>query len=113
METIVKIRKLAFAIFVAISGTILIACSNGSNADDEGKGTENAYKATGTVDGHEYVDLGLSVSWATCNIGSNDIYEEGDEYFGETHQAMGILSLCKRITFQGLPLMEHPMTLPM
>ena len=81
METILKIEKLAFTIFVAISGTILIACSSESDADGEGKGTENAYKATGTVDGHEYVDLGLSVSWATCNIGSNDIYEEGDEYF--------------------------------
>lgn len=81
METILKIEKLAFTIFVAISGTILIACNSESDADGEDKDTENAYKATGTVDGHEYVDLGLSVSWATCNIGSNDIYEEGDEYF--------------------------------
>ena len=81
MEIILKIEKLAFTIFVAISGTVLIACSSGSDADGEDNGTENAYKATGTIDGHEYVDLGLSVSWATCNIGSNDIYEEGDEYF--------------------------------
>ena len=80
METIVKIRKLVFAIFVAISGTMLIACSSGSDADGEDKGTENAYKATGTIDGHEYVDLGLSVSWATCNIGASNPYENGDYY---------------------------------
>lgn len=30
--------------------------------------------------GHEYVDLGLSVKWATCNIGANSPEESGD-YF--------------------------------
>lgn len=30
--------------------------------------------------GHEYVDLGLSVKWATCNIGANSPEEYGD-YF--------------------------------
>ena len=35
--------------------------------------------------GHEYVDLGLSVKWATCNVGANKPEEYG-EYFawGET-----------------------------
>lgn len=80
METILKIKKLAFTIFVAISGTVLIACSSGSDADGEDNGTENAYKATGTIDGHEYVDLGLSVSWATCNIGAGTPYENGNYY---------------------------------
>ena len=33
---------------------------------------------------HEYVDLGLSVKWATCNIGANSPEEYGDYYaFGE------------------------------
>lgn len=26
---------------------------------------------TGTINGHEYVDLGLSVKWATCNVGAD------------------------------------------
>ena len=26
--------------------------------------------ATGTENGHEWVDLGLSVKWATCNVGA-------------------------------------------
>ena len=28
--------------------------------------------------GHEYVDLGLSVNWATCNVGANNPEEVGD-----------------------------------
>ena len=35
--------------------------------------------------GHEYVDLGLSVKWATCNIGAENCYDYGDYYaWGET-----------------------------
>ncbi len=39
----------------------------------------------GIINGHEYVDLGLSVMWATCNVGANSPSEYGD-YFarGET-----------------------------
>ena len=36
-------------------------------------------------DGHYYVDLGLSVKWATCNIGANEPQEYGDYFsWGET-----------------------------
>lgn len=39
-----------------------------------------------TISGHEYVDLGLSVLWASCNIGSNSPEEFGDYYaWGETY----------------------------
>ena len=35
--------------------------------------------------GHEYVDLGLSVKWATCNIGATSPEEYGDYFaWGET-----------------------------
>ena len=42
--------------------------------------------STGVIAGHEYVDLGLSVKWATCNIGA-DVPDEIGYYFqnGETH----------------------------
>lgn len=37
------------------------------------------------INGHEYVDLGLSVKWATCNIGANSPTDYGDYYaWGET-----------------------------
>ncbi len=41
--------------------------------------------ATGTINGHEYVDLGLSVKWATCNVGASSPYESGNYFtWGET-----------------------------
>ena len=49
----------------------------------------NAYygKSIYTYDDHEYIDLGLSVNWATCNIGTTKYYPEsyGDFFaWGET-----------------------------
>ena len=39
----------------------------------------------GKHEGHEYVDLGLSVKWATCNVGATSPEEYGDYYaWGET-----------------------------
>ena len=43
-------------------------------------------KVSGTLSKHEYADLGLSVKWATCNIGA-----EKSEYDGE-HFAWGELT---------------------
>ena len=38
-----------------------------------------------TENGHEYVDLGLSVKWATCNVGASKPEEYGDYFaWGET-----------------------------
>ena len=45
----------------------------------------NTYAATGAINGHEYVDLGLSVKWATCNVGASSPEDYGDYYaWGET-----------------------------
>lgn len=45
----------------------------------------NTQKKSGTVYGREYVDLGLSVKWATCNIGANKPEDYGYYYaWGET-----------------------------
>lgn len=39
----------------------------------------------GLENGYEYVDLGLSVKWATCNVGANGPEEYGDYFaWGET-----------------------------
>ena len=39
----------------------------------------------GRANGHEYVDLGLSVKWATCNVGANKPEDYGDYFaWGET-----------------------------
>ena len=38
------------------------------------------YDISGNVQGHDYVDLGLSVQWATCNIGSDQPKQGGNLY---------------------------------
>lgn len=35
------------------------------------------YSASGSIDGHDYVDLGLSVKWATCNVGAESPEQSG------------------------------------
>ena len=43
--------------------------------------SESEYNTpSGSHNGYEYVDLGLSVMWATCNVGANSP-EEGGDYF--------------------------------
>lgn len=50
-----------------------------------GGGNNGNSQATGTVQGHAYVDLGLSVKWATCNVGASKPEDYGDYYaWGET-----------------------------
>ena len=40
---------------------------------------------SGTISGHDYVDLGLSVKWATCNVGASQPHGYGNYYaWGET-----------------------------
>lgn len=41
---------------------------------------ESHYTKSGTVSGHDYVDLGLSVKWATCNLEANNPWDYGDYY---------------------------------
>lgn len=42
-------------------------------------------KDRGRLNGHEWVDLGLSVRWATCNVGASSPSDYGDYYaWGET-----------------------------
>ena len=65
-------RLLYLMILVLFSGAIIFlpSCSD---------------QERGTIKGHGYVDLGLSVKWATCNIGADSPEEYGSYYaFGET-----------------------------
>ena len=48
-------------------------------------GNLHAQVASGLINGHDYVDLGLSVKWATCNVGANKPSDYGNYYaWGET-----------------------------
>ena len=46
----------------------------------ESSGSSDNTETSGMDNGHEWVDLGLSVKWATCNVGANSPEEYGD-YF--------------------------------
>ena len=48
-------------------------------------GSSPIASTTGTHKGHEWVDLGLSVKWATCNVGASTPGDYGNYYaWGET-----------------------------
>ncbi len=47
----------------------------------------------GIIDGHEWVDLGLSVRWATCNLGADEPSDYGWYYaWGETEPKESYIS---------------------
>lgn len=66
---------------------ILTATDSDNNpitATKKNSGTGGSTTGTTMVNGHEAVDLGLSVKWATCNIGASAPEKFGDYYaFGE------------------------------
>ncbi|MBQ8865871.1 MAG: Ig-like domain-containing protein [Bacteroidaceae bacterium] len=76
---------------VAIAtGTCTITCSatDGSGIKAECKVTVFEEDNSGTIDGRDYVDLGLpsGTLWATCNVGANSPEEYGDYFaWGETN----------------------------
>ena len=75
---------------VAIApGTCTITCSatDGSGIKAECKVTVFEEDNSGTIDGRDYVDLGLpsGTLWATCNVGASSPEEYGDYFaWGET-----------------------------
>ena len=57
--------------------------NNSTNSSSVIQSSTNS--STGITNGHEWVDLGLSVKWATCNVGASDPEGYGDYYaWGET-----------------------------
>ena len=52
----------------------------------QNKKNASSSEYTGTINGHSFVDLGLSVKWATCNVGASSPESFGDYYaWGETN----------------------------
>ena len=63
--------------------------TSGSSASSSALSTSSSSSPvpiiTTSISGHEYVDLGLSVKWATCNVGAEKPEEYGNYYaWGET-----------------------------
>ena len=69
----------------------------------------NATTDRGTANGHEWVDLGLSVKWATCNVGATKPEEYGNYYaWGETSPKSSY-----RISNYTYTYSSNPTTLPL
>ncbi len=67
-------KHLKFLAVVCCMAAVFAACEK-----------NNVGSVTGTENGHEYVDLGLSVKWATCNVGATKPEEYGNYYaWGES-----------------------------
>ena len=78
-------KLLLFFAIVSVAG--MLASCNGNGKTAEAGSEENAAEAEeiGMLQGYCYVDLGLSVNWATCNVGANAPEEVGDYFaWGET-----------------------------
>lgn len=58
------------------------SCSKGNENEDFGSGSGSV--SNGAINDHQYVDLGLSVRWATCNWGASQsgpgMYNRGTSY---------------------------------
>lgn len=87
-----KLWTAIVAVVVIVLGVWIFGTDSSESSDvaesnsvyDEMKEVQPS-KATGKINGHDYVDLGLSVKWATCNIGATSPGEFGDFYaWGET-----------------------------
>lgn len=75
--TIVTFEKNYFVVMTQSGSTYTFYKSDGAKAEK--------MDVSGTVQSHDYVNLGLSVKWATCNVGASVPEEEGDYYaWGET-----------------------------
>ena len=66
-------KKWAIIIAVLVLAALLGTLSGGGSDD-------TAAQTSGTINGYDYVDLGLSVKWATCNVGASKPESYGNHY---------------------------------
>ena len=59
---------------------LLVGCETKEPTNSENPSSSSSGGDSDNANGHAYVDLGLSVKWATCNVGANSPEEYGD-YF--------------------------------
>lgn len=59
---------------IAVSMFTIASCSSDDDKDVMGQ------QQIGETNGYQYVDLGLSVKWATCNVGATSPHETGNLY---------------------------------
>ena len=73
-------------ILIGVILSLVLRGSSGTRSVDEGSAASEDI-ATGSIGGHEYIDLGLpsGLLWATCNVGAENPEDYGDYFaWGET-----------------------------
>ena len=74
-------KKFILNLFAIVSVIGMIAISSCKKDEtSETPETPPDFTPSGRLDNHDYVDLGLSVKWATCNIGADSIYSSRNYY---------------------------------
>ena len=81
--------KKFFSFAICAMAVLFASCEKNEpslDKDNPSSGSETMEDSiSNTTNDHEYVDLGLSVKWATCNVGANKPEEYGDYFaWGET-----------------------------
>ena len=81
--------KKFFTLAICAMAVLFASCEKNEpslDKDNPSSGSETMEDSiSNTTNDHEYVDLGLSVKWATCNVGANKPEECGDYFaWGET-----------------------------
>lgn len=77
---------LVYAICVCAAGDDNNKTNEGNSAESSSVSDDIKFAAAGDYNGHAVVDLGLSVKWATMNIGANSPEDAGDHYaWGEVY----------------------------
>ena len=79
--------KKLFYLLSLLLAALLVSCSSAEtdNKDADDVKEPSTSDRINPANGHAYVDLGLSVKWATCNVGANAPEEYGDYFaWGET-----------------------------
>ena len=75
--------KKLFYILCCSLAVLFTACEKGEPSDKSN--VDGSTSVSGVSEGHAYVDLGLSVKWATCNVGADSPEDYGDYFaWGET-----------------------------
>jgi len=70
---------------ILVVGVSLLVRVGGNERSTETEQSTETELTAGTIAGHDYVDLGLSVKWATCNVGASSPSAYGNYYaWGET-----------------------------
>ena len=76
---------IAFMMTISASAQFYIYCSDGNVIKVDSISMVAPEEPVDPYNGHEYVDLGLSVKWATMNVGASKPEDYGDYFaWGET-----------------------------